>query len=113
MEISKLSDQFAVCGQIAPSDLQEIKLLGFRSLICVRPDGETEDQPLFADIAQGARAHGLAAQYIPVQPAGATPDNHAAFADALADMPGPILGYCRSGQRAAKLWKAQQNVTTS
>ncbi len=110
MEITRLSDQFAVCGQIDPADLDEIEKLGFKSLVCVRPDGEAEDQPPYQEIAKSARARGLPAQYIPVSPSGATDDNHAAFASALAELPGPVLGYCRSGQRAAKLWQAQQDA---
>ena len=109
MDITKLSDQFSVCGQIQPSDLAEIKKLGFRSVICARPDHEVEDQPLFADIDNGARRYSLSTQYIPVDPSGATENNHADFASALAKLPAPILGYCRSGQRVAKLWQARHD----
>ncbi len=111
MEITKLSEDFAICGQIYPSDLEEIKRMGFQSLICVRPDGEAEDQPPFAEIDRSARVEGLSSRYVPVDPSGATEENRIAFARALTELPGPILGYCRSGQRAAKLWQAQQDTS--
>ncbi|WP_170476479.1 TIGR01244 family sulfur transferase [Ruegeria arenilitoris] len=110
MDIKKLSGQFATCGQVVPGDMDEIKKLGFKSLVCARPDGEAEGQPPFAEIDKSARAQGLSMQYIPVSPSGPTDYNHVAFAAALAELPGPVLGYCRSGQRAAKLWQAHQNA---
>ncbi len=106
MEITPISDIFSTCGQIESSDVAEIKSLGFRSIICARPDGEAEGQSTFDEIKAQADAHGLDIWYVPVHPSGATEANHAAFSQALADLPGPILGYCRSGQRAAMLWHA-------
>ena len=110
MEMTKLSDQFSVCGQLQPVDLDEIKAQGFRSVLCVRPDDEAEDQPSFAQIEASARAKGLATAYVPVDASGAQPGDHAAFAKAMAKLPGPVLAYCRSGQRAAKLWQTQQDA---
>jgi sulfide:quinone oxidoreductase len=112
MEINRLSEHFSTYGQVWPDDLKEIKVLGYRALICARPDGEADDQPRFDDIKKSAKALGLEARYVPVQPSGATEVDHAAFSSALAELPGPVLGYCRSGQRAAKLWQAQQDATT-
>ena len=112
MEINKLSDRFAVCGQISSNDMQDIKSRGFHALICARPDGEADDQPSYAEIEQAAQAQGLQTVYIPVLPSGATPENHAAFTTALATLHGSILGYCRSGQRAAMLWQAQHVPAT-
>lgn len=106
MEINQISDDFSTCGQLGPDDLADIKALGFRSLICVRPDGEAEGQPTFGEIQDRATAHGLQTRYVPVHPSGATEANHAAFSKALAELRKPVLGYCRSGQRAAALWKA-------
>ena len=110
MNITRLSDQFATCDQIHPSDMEAIESLGFRSVICTRPDGEAEDQPAFSVIDECARARGLSVLYIPVRPSGATEDNHAAFARAVAQLPRPILGYCRSGQRATTLWQARHST---
>jgi sulfide:quinone oxidoreductase len=110
MEIKNLSDDFGTCGQVWPENLAEIKALGYRSLICGRPNGEADGQPRFAEIEAIAKALGLQIRYVPVQPSGATEADHAAFSGALADLPGPVLGYCRSGARAATLWQAQQDA---
>lgn len=111
MEINHLSDDFGTYGQVWPDDLAEIKALGYRSLICARPDGEADGQPRFAEIQDSANALGLEIRYVPVQPSGATEADHAAFSSALAELPGPVLGYCRSGARAATLWQAEQDAT--
>ena len=111
MEINRRSENFSTYGQVWPDDLEEFKALGFRSLICARPDGEVDGQPLFSDIQESAKALGLQARYVPVQPSGATEVDHAAFSSALAELPGPVLGYCRSGKRASTLWQAQQDAT--
>ncbi|MCO5398233.1 aminotransferase class V-fold PLP-dependent enzyme [Ralstonia soli] len=90
--------------QIAPSDMKAIRDAGFRSVICNRPDGESVDQPAFAEIAAAAHELGLEARYLPVEPNGigdAQVDAFGALVDAL---PKPILAYCRSGNRAGLLW---------
>ncbi len=110
MEITQISDDFSTCGQLETDDLSEVKTHGFRSLICVRPDGEQKDQPTFGKIQDCANAQGLQARYVPVKPSGATEANHIAFSKALAELPEPVLGYCRSGQRAAMLWHARRHT---
>lgn len=110
MEITQISDDFSTCGQLKTDDLSEVKTLGFRSLICVRPDGEQKDQPTFGKIQECANTQGLQARYVPVKPSGATEADHIAFSKALAELPEPVLGYCRSGQRAAMLWHARRHT---
>ena len=110
METTQISDKCSTCGQLETDDLAEVKTLGFRSLICVRPDGEAKGQPTFGEIQDCAKAQGLQARYVPVKPSGATEANHIAISKALAELPEPVLGYCRSGQRAATLWHARRDT---
>ncbi len=110
MEITQISHDFSTCGQLETDDLAEVKTLGFRSLIYVRPDGEQKGQPTFGQIQECAKAQGLQARYVPVKPSGATEANHIAFSRALAELSEPVLGYCRSGQRAATLWHARRDT---
>ena len=110
MEITQISENFSTCDQLQADDLAQVGALGFRSLICVRPDGEAEGQPTFGEIQECAMAQGLQARYVPVQPSGATDANRVAFSQALAELPEPVLGYCRSGQRAAVLWHATRGT---
>ena len=47
MEINRVDNDISVSPQIAASDLATIAEAGFRTVICNRPDGEGNDQPLF------------------------------------------------------------------
>ncbi|MCM2550633.1 aminotransferase class V-fold PLP-dependent enzyme [Burkholderia glumae] len=97
---------FAASHQIQPDDLRAIRGAGFRAVICNRPDGESADQPAFAEIAAAARELGLDARYLPVEAADrigeAQVDAFGAMLDAL---PKPVLAYCGSGRRAGLLWE--------
>ena len=108
MELTHLSDGFATAGQISVEDLDAIKAQGFRAIICARPDGEGDDQPSFAEIADAAEEIGLSARYVPVAPTGITEADHVAFDKAMDGLSGPVLGYCRTGKRAGMLWQALQ-----
>lgn len=106
MEIRHLSDGFAVSGQIAPADLPEIARLGFKTIICNRPDGEGAGQPSFQAVADRAQELGLATAYVPVAPTGVTFEDRQSFAETLRRSPQPVLAYCRSGNRSATLWQS-------
>ncbi|RMF41530.1 MAG: TIGR01244 family phosphatase [Alphaproteobacteria bacterium] len=108
MQLRKMSETVFVGGQILPGDVPELKAHGFRSIICNRPDGEEFGQPAFADIAAAAQAAGLEARCIPVRSGVIRPDDAASFAQALRELPGPVLAYCRSGARSASLWALSQ-----
>lgn len=103
-DFRRLDDALSIAPQITAEDLPAIKAAGFRALICNRPDGEAPGQPGFEAIAQAAAEHRLAAQYLPVTSGNVSAGEAAAFADALRDLPGPVLAYCRSGARCAALW---------
>lgn len=77
---------------------------GIRGLINNRPDGEAPDQPTSASLAAKASRVGLAYRHLPVVPGAVDERQVAAFAQALADMPGPLLAFCRTGTRSATLW---------
>lgn len=109
MQFRRLTDDIAVAGQVTPRDLPEIHAAGFRSLVCNRPDGEAADQPEFASIEAAARENGLAVRYLPIGHGPMGMREADSFAEAIADLPRPILAYCRSGARSAKLvltWQA-------
>lgn len=105
MDIRKINDEYAVTGQISAEDLKAIKTMGFKSVVCHRPDGETPDQPPFEAIRQAAEAEGLEIRQIPVYPAGVSAENVAAMVDALDEMPRPMLGFCRSGNRSGAIYQ--------
>ena len=44
------------------------------------------------------------ARHIPVVPGAISDEQVAQFKAALAELPGPVVAFCRSGARAASLW---------
>ncbi len=108
MDIKKINDAISVSPQINAADMADIKAQGFRALICNRADGEGADQPTFAEIEKAATKAGLEARYIPIAGGMASDADAAAFGAALNEMPGPVLGYCRTGTRSATLWSLSQ-----
>lgn len=101
----KLDADFAIAGQITPTEVQAIADAGFKSILCARPDQEEPGQPSFAAIAGAAERAGLVAVHIPVS-GGLTEGALIRAEQAFKDLPKPILGYCRSGARAGSLYSA-------
>lgn len=94
-----------VAPQLAPEHMAEVARAGFRSVVNNRPDFEYgPDQPTNAAIEAAARAAGLEYRFLPVHPMFQSPEDIAAFAQLLAELPRPTLAFCRSGTRSAKLF---------
>jgi uncharacterized protein (TIGR01244 family) len=107
--VQQLSADVCVAGQLDPSAMAWAAQAGFKSVINNRPDFEGgPDQPTSATMEAAARAAGLAYAHLPVQPAVQTPEQIAAFARLLAELPKPVLAFCRSGARSGKLYAASQ-----
>ena len=109
MNIRPVNHDFSVSPQILPSDLPQLKAKGFRAVICNRPDGEEPGQPTFAAVAAAAAAVGIEARHIPVRPDAINVTDVTAFGRAINELPGPVLGYCRSGARSAAMWEKSRN----
>jgi sulfide:quinone oxidoreductase len=104
MEPKFIADDVAVGAQVCADDIAALKGQGFRSVICNRPDGESVDQPSFDEIAAAAKASGMEARHVPVQPGMMTQADVEIFSAAMAELPRPVLAYCRSGARSSGLW---------
>jgi uncharacterized protein (TIGR01244 family) len=105
--IRKIDDRFAIAPQIRPSDVADLVAAGYRGIICARPDDEDFGQPSFAEIAAAADKAGIKAVHIPVSgPLGEA--QLIRMEQALAEIDGPVLGYCRSGGRAGSLYQASR-----
>jgi uncharacterized protein (TIGR01244 family) len=80
---------------------------GFKSVINNRPDYEEgPEQPTNASIQAAALAAGLQYAFLPVQGGYQSPEEIAAFARLLDELPRPILAFCRSGARSTRLFVA-------
>jgi sulfide:quinone oxidoreductase len=108
MDILKVNDDLSVAGQIQPKDLDVLAAMGFKSIICNRPDGEGEFQPLFEAVESEARNSGVRAMYVPVAPSGPTSADAAHFGKVFDALPKPVLAYCRTGGRSQATWSASQ-----
>ena len=105
--VQQLSADVCVAAQLDPSAMAWAAQAGFKSVINNRPDFEGgPTQPTSAAIETAAREAGLAYAFLPVSPALQTPQEIARFAQLLAEMPKPILAFCRSGTRSGKLYHA-------
>lgn len=109
MDIRKINDALSVAGQIRPNDMAVIAAMGFKSIICNRPDGEEAFQPLFEAVETEARLADIRTAHVPVAPTGPTVAEAAKFANAFDMMPKPVLAYCRSGARSRATWALTAN----
>lgn len=101
----KLTETYSVIGrQLEVSDIPEIARSGYKTIICNRPDGEEEDQTQFQSIEQEASKYGIASLFLPVSSGDFSTGIVEEFSQALAQLPTPVLGYCRTGTRATILW---------
>ncbi|MGJ8584774.1 MAG: TIGR01244 family sulfur transferase [Marinosulfonomonas sp.] len=106
MDIRKVDDRVSVCGQITPDDIAEVAALGFKGVICNRPDGEEPGQPSYDEVAAAATAAGLDIRYIPIIHGQAGQAEVDAFAAAMTEMQTPVFAYCRSGARSGTFYNA-------
>jgi sulfide:quinone oxidoreductase len=109
MTFKRISASFSASPQLSAADVASAAQAGFRTIIDNRPDAEEAGQPSAADMEAIAQSHGLAFAHIPVTTAGAIDESDIARMRAtLAQSPGPVLGYCRTGTRAAMMWALSQ-----
>ena len=104
MIIRQLAPGLSVADQLTMDDLEAVKEAGFKAVICNRPDEEGEPHAEADSMAQKADALGLEFRYLPVNGANITDTDVAQHAALLSEVSGPVLTYCRSGARCAKLW---------
>jgi uncharacterized protein (TIGR01244 family) len=97
----------SVAPQLQPEAMAEAARAGFRSVVNNRPDFEEgPNQPTNASIEAAAHAAGLQYRFLPVNGAYQSPEEIAAFAELLKELPRPILAFCRSGARSTRLFVA-------
>ncbi|MBV8187982.1 MAG: TIGR01244 family phosphatase [Alphaproteobacteria bacterium] len=102
-----IDDRVAVCGQLQPRDMKDIVAMGYRAVVNNRPDGEAMfGQPRTTDLKTAAEAAGLVFLDLPFSGPRASPEQVRALVDLLAERPGRIVAFCKSGMRSALLWGA-------
>ncbi|MBL0375303.1 TIGR01244 family phosphatase [Rhizobium sp. KVB221] len=109
MDVRQINDEYSVSPQIAIEDLEQLQALGFKSIACHRPDNEDPGQPSFAEITARAKAFGIETVHIPIS-GPPTADAVRAMVDALDELPKPMLGYCRSGNRSTIIYQQTMHL---
>jgi sulfide:quinone oxidoreductase len=106
MHLSRLTDNYAVAEQIQPADVAGIAAQGFVAVICNRPDNEEPGQPPVDEIAAECESAGMTFHHIPVSSMPIPEAAVQAHRGVIDSSSGPVLGYCRSGQRSMIIWQA-------
>ncbi|MBK4217293.1 TIGR01244 family phosphatase [Paracoccus caeni] len=106
MDLRQLSPDLAVSPQIQPEDVPVLAQSGFKVLVNNRPDDEIGaiDHEV---MAEAARAAGMEYHYLPFHPGQITPDLIEGFGEATSGK-GPVIAFCRSGNRCTVLWALNQ-----
>lgn len=104
MDVRTITPNVSVSDQIMPDDIATIRAMGFKAIVGNRPDGETPDQPQWAEIVEAAEAAGLKTAFIPITPGQMTDEQALAFREAVTGFDKPVLAFCRTGTRSSQLW---------
>lgn len=104
MQTRSLEQGVEITSALTLDELDQVKALGFKAVICNRVPGESDDFPDEESYRHKAEQLGLAWVHIPVKPGEYSQEDIQRFADSLAHLPRPILAFCRTGKRATHLW---------
>jgi uncharacterized protein (TIGR01244 family) len=102
-----IDDRVAICSQLQPRDMKDVAAAGYVAVVNNRPDGEALfGQPRTSDLKIAAEAAGLVFLDLPFSGPRASTDQVRALAGLLAERPGKVVVFCKSGMRSALLWGA-------
>jgi uncharacterized protein (TIGR01244 family) len=106
LPMQQIAADLCVAPQLGPEAMAEAARLGFKAVVNNRPDFEHgPDQPTSAAIQAAAEAAGLVYRHLPVSGGYQSPEEIAAFAQLLQELPRPLLCFCRSGARSTRLYQ--------
>ena len=107
LPLRAIAADVCVAPQLSADAMAEAVRAGFRSVVNNRPDFEDgPQQPTSAQIGAAATAAGLEYRFLPVDSGYQSPSEIAAMAALLEELPRPLLMFCRSGARSARLFQA-------
>ncbi|MEI8264366.1 MAG: TIGR01244 family sulfur transferase [Betaproteobacteria bacterium] len=112
LPVQAIAADVCVAPQLTPEAMAEAARLGFKSVVNNRPDFESgPDQPSSAAMAAAAQAAGLVYRFLPVAGGYQSPEEAAQMAGLLEELPRPLLMFCRSGARSARLYALAQQAS--
>jgi uncharacterized protein (TIGR01244 family) len=111
LPLRQVAPDVCVAPQLTPEAMALARDAGFKSVINNRPDFEHgPDQPTSAAIEAAAKSAGLQYVHQPVASGYQSPEEIAEFARLMRTLPHPVLVFCRSGARSARLFTAAQSL---
>lgn len=106
-QIIYITPTFAVAGALEPADFAALRKEGFKAVISNLPEGEKPDDLPARQAAKLAWQQGLKFRHLPADKFDLFSDDLIGQSEeALRNLEGPILAYCRSGMRSAIVWAA-------
>ncbi len=106
MNLKQIDQHYSISDQLTPEDLNARAVQGTTLVVNFRPDGEGgESQPVSQALASQAAALGIAYAYIPVVPNQISTEHVAQLQTLLTSHPGPVVGFCRTGNRANQVYQ--------
>ena len=104
LPMQTIAPGICVAPQLTAQAMAEAAAAGFRSVVNNRPDFEGgPEQPTSAQIEAAALAAGLEYRFLPVAGGYQSPQEVEAMAQLLVELTRPLLAFCRSGSRSARL----------
>jgi uncharacterized protein (TIGR01244 family) len=104
MDITKISDTFAVAPQILATDMPMLKAQGMTTIINNRPDGEEGHPSSSAQLQAAAEALGMAYHFLPFVGMNFPQTAVSEMAQVVAQSSSKVLAFCRTGNRSINMW---------
>ena len=108
MRVLELAPQVWGSGSLFETDLDLLGKQGVRSILYIRPDGESPGQPPSADLAKAAEEHGIVLTYFPVEKRKVDVEVAAEFMKVADALKRPLLVCGRSGGHATSVWESAE-----
>ena len=101
-----MNDNITIYKQIYPKQCAKLAELGYRSLINIRPEAETVNQPESEALQSAASAADLDYIYLPFDCERLSLKTIESFAKHYHALPKPIMLFCGTGARAKLLYQS-------
>lgn len=92
--------------QIHPYQCDTLAKLGYKSLINLRFDHESDNQPLSQELQGSADAAGIRYHHLPIDSGCLNRQIIHDFAHLVQNLPKPVMIFCHSGSRAKRLYQS-------
>ncbi|PIT70120.1 TIGR01244 family sulfur transferase [Bartonella tribocorum] len=105
MNLQQIDPDIFIGAQISIENIKTLAEVGFKTIICNRPDHEEPHQPDFSSIKAVANNYGIKAHYIPIFPPTIEKSCVETMQTILKTASLPLLAYCHHGMRSLHLYR--------